>query len=46
MSKYIFPAILIILQVGAAVVCLCQKDIRMTLYWFAAAVVNACATLG
>ena len=45
-SKYLFPAILIGLQLGAGVVCFIQKDIRMAMYWFAASVVNACAVLG
>ncbi len=46
MSKYVFPCILILLQLGAAVVCAFQKDVRMMIYWFAASVVNACAVLG
>lgn len=46
MSKYIFPTILILLQLGAGIVCAVQKDVRMMIYWFAASVVNACAVLG
>lgn len=41
---HVFPLILIILQAGAAVVCLFQKDWRMFTYWTAAAVLNASVT--
>lgn len=43
-KQYIFPLILIVLDVGAAVVYLKHKDIRMTIYWLAAAVLNAAVT--
>lgn len=43
-KQYIFPLILILLDVGAALVYLKSKDIRMTIYWLAAAVLNAAVT--
>ena len=46
MSKYIFPVILIVLDVGAAVVYAVHKDARMALYWTAAAVLNVCVVMG
>ena len=41
---YIFPIILIALDVGAAIVNICGKDFRMAIYWLAAAVLNAAVT--
>ena len=46
MTKYIFPIILIILQLGAAAVYAYHKDVRMAVYWLAAAVLNVCVILG
>lgn len=46
MTKYIFPAALIVLDFGAAIVYAAQKDIRMATYWFAAAVLNITVTMG
>lgn len=46
MTKYIFPIILIVLQLGAAVVYAVHKDVRMAVYWFAAAVLNVCVVIG
>ena len=43
-TKYIFPLLLIILDVGAAIVYGINKDIRMATYWIAAAVLNICVT--
>ena len=43
-KQYIFPLILIVLDVGAAMVYLKHKGIRMTIYWLAAAVLNAAVT--
>ncbi len=43
-SKYIFPVLLIILDVGAAVVYAVNKDYKMTVYWLAAAVLNITVT--
>ena len=39
-SKYIFPAILIVLQLGASAVCAFRKDGWMAAYWAGAALVN------
>ena len=44
MSKYIFPIILIILDVGAAVMCAIHKDFKMAIYWLSAAILNCCVT--
>ncbi|MBQ4118974.1 MAG: hypothetical protein IJD45_01120 [Clostridia bacterium] len=46
MIKYIFPLILIILNIGAAVVCAVTHDFKMAIYWLAAAVLNICVTEG
>ena len=43
-TQYIFPLILIVLDLGAAIVNLCHKDVRMAVYWFAAAVLNVSVT--
>lgn len=40
MSKYIFPVILIALQIGAAVVSALHRDKWFTVYWVSAAVLN------
>ncbi len=44
MSKYIFPCMLIALDVGAAVAYLFNGEAKMAVYWLAAAVLNACVT--
>lgn len=44
--KYIFPAIIIMLQVGASAVYAIGGDVRMCVYWAAASVVNLMATVG
>lgn len=44
MIKYIFPLILIILNICAAVVCAVTYDFKMAVYWLAAAVLNICVT--
>lgn len=44
MSMYFFPAVLIALDVGAAIVCFIGKDYKRSIYWLAAAVLNACVT--
>lgn len=46
MTKYRFPIMLIVLQIGAAVVYAYHNDVRMAVYWFAAAVLNVCVILG
>ena len=43
-SKKIFPADLIALDVGAAVMCFIGKDYKKGVYWLAAAVLNICVT--
>lgn len=43
-SKYIFPLILILLDIGAAIVYAASKDWKMAIYWIAAAVLNAAVT--
>ena len=40
----IFPSIIILLMIGAAVVFFLKKDIKMTLYWASAALVNIAVT--
>lgn len=44
MSKYIFPCLLIALDVGAAGVYALQTDWKMSVYWIAAAVLNITVT--
>lgn len=44
MSMYIFPAALILLDVGAAVMCVIGKDYKRAVYWLAAAVLNVTVT--
>lgn len=44
MSSKIFPTILIVLSVCAGLVYLFDGDIRRTVYWFAAATLNAAVT--
>ncbi len=43
-STYIFPIILIVLDVGAAAMCAVNHDYKKTIYWVAAAVLNAAVT--
>lgn len=44
MSMYIFPVALILLDVGAAVMCIIGKDYKRAVYWLAAAVLNITVT--
>ena len=44
MSMYIFPVALILLDVGAAIMCIIGKDYKRAVYWFAAAILNASVT--
>lgn len=44
MSKYIFPSILILCDLGAAVVYGTHGDLRKVIYWIAAAVLNIVVT--
>lgn len=43
-STYIFPIIMIALDIGAAVVNLIHQEHKMAIYWLAAAVLNAAVT--
>lgn len=45
-AQYIFPLLLIALDIGAAVVYAIAKDWRMVTYWIAAAVLNVSVTFG
>lgn len=45
MSMYIFPIALIVLNIGAAVMCFCGKDYKKAVYWLAAAVLNISVTI-
>jgi hypothetical protein len=44
MIKELFPSILILLNIGAAVVYGFNGDVRKCIYWIAAAVLTACVT--
>ena len=44
MMTKLFPTILIILEVCAAVPYACKGDIRHMIYWLAAATLTACVT--
>jgi len=41
----IFPYILILLDICASVVYLCHGNIRLGIYWIAAAVLTVCVTI-
>ena len=41
---YIFPAVMIIMDIGAAVMCVIGKDYKKAVYCVAAAVLNAAVT--
>ncbi len=43
---YIFPAVMIIMDIGASVMCVIGKDYKKAVYWVAAAVLNACVKFG
>lgn len=43
-AQYIFPIILIIIDVCAAVMYFVNKEYKMCIYWIAAAVLNCCVT--
>lgn len=42
--QHIFPALLIVLDVGAAIMYATAGDVRKTVYWIAAAVLNIVVT--
>ena len=44
MIKRLFPIILILLDVCASAVYLCHGDVKKSIYWVAAAVLNICVT--
>lgn len=43
-AEYIFPTVLIIIDLCASIVCAFGGDIKRAIYWIAAAVLNACVT--
>ena len=43
-STYFFPIAMIVLDIGAAIMCIVNKDYKKALYWIAAAVLNAAVT--
>lgn len=43
-TQYIFPAAMIIMDVGAAIACAVHQDHKKAVYWLAAAVLNAAVT--
>ena len=43
--EYIFPVVIIVLQLWAGIVYLIARDFRRGAYWLAAAVVNLAATM-
>lgn len=43
-SEKFFPALLILLDIGAAIVYAKHKDWRKVIYWLAAAILNAAVT--
>jgi hypothetical protein len=45
MNVFIFPSLLIALDMGAAIVYLFVGDWRRGVYWIAAAVLTACVTI-
>jgi Na+/H+ antiporter NhaC len=42
--KKIFPTIIILMMIGAAIVDIIKKDFKGTVYWSAAALVNIAVT--
>ena len=43
-SEYIFPTVLIVLDILSAIPYAIKCNIRMAIYWIAAAVLTACVT--
>lgn len=43
-STYIFPIVMIALDIGAAITNIINHEYKMAAYWFAAAVLNAAVT--
>lgn len=44
MQKYVFPVLLMILDVGASIVYACCGDWKKAIYWIAACVLSATVT--
>ena len=44
MNPKILPAVLMVIDVGASVVYLCDGDVRRSIYWFSAAILTASVT--
>lgn len=44
MQKYIFPSVLIALNIAAGIMCFISKDYKKGVYWLAAAVLNISVT--
>lgn len=44
-AKFVFPTALILLDIGAAIVCFVGADYKRAVYWIAAAVLNVCVTI-
>ena len=42
--QQILPLLLILINIGAAIVCFKEKDVRKGVYWIAAAVLNITVT--
>ena len=42
--RFILIIVMIVMNVGAAVMCVAAKDYKKAVYWIAAAVLNACVT--
>ena len=43
-STYVFPLVLIVLDVGATITNIINRDIKMAVYWIAAAVLSSAVT--
>ncbi|MBR4543566.1 MAG: hypothetical protein IKO53_05070 [Lachnospiraceae bacterium] len=43
-KEYIFPVLLMVLDIGAGVMCGISGDYKKLIYWIAAAVLNAAVT--
>ncbi|MFH1385125.1 MAG: hypothetical protein ABIH47_09235 [Candidatus Omnitrophota bacterium] len=44
MMEKVFPALMIALDIAAAVVYACDGDVRRMIYWLSAGVLTACVT--
>jgi len=44
MNPKIFPCVLMILDIAAAIVYFCHKDPKHGIYWVAAAILTGCVT--